>query len=101
MSPSRHGDRAVPDANPGAVACAEVASRRGGLRMDKTWVRRIGTTFVTMPPRAKVAAAVVVVALLLGTTWIVAATGGVRFAALHLMYVPVVLAGLAFGVPGG
>ena len=29
------------------------------------------------------------------------ATGGVRFAYLHLMYVPVVLSALAFGVPGG
>jgi diguanylate cyclase (GGDEF)-like protein len=39
--------------------------------------------------------------LALGTTWLVYATGGVRFAYLHLMYVPVVLSALAFGVSGG
>ena len=64
-------------------------------------LRRIGTTFIEMPPRAKVGAAIAVVVLLLATTALVYATGGVRFAYLHFMYVPVVLAGFAFGVPGG
>jgi diguanylate cyclase (GGDEF)-like protein len=34
-------------------------------------------------------------------TWLVYATGGVRFSFAHLMYVPVVLGGIVFGVPGG
>ena len=38
---------------------------------------------------------------ILSTTWLVYATGGVRLSFAHLMYVPVVLGGIAFGVPGG
>ena len=64
-------------------------------------LRRIGTAFIEMPPRAKVGAAIAVVVLILATGLLVYETGGVRFAWLHFMYVPVVLAGLAFGVPGG
>ena len=33
----------------------------------------------------------------IGTTWFVHATGGVKFATLHIMYLPVILAGLMFG----
>lgn len=62
---------------------------------------RIGAAFVEMSFRVKVGAAIVVIAGILGTTALVYATGGVRFAYLHFMYVPVVLAGLAFGVRGG
>ena len=54
-------------------------------------LRRIGTAFIEMPPRAKLGAAIAVVVLILATASLVYATGGVRFAYLHLMYVPVVL----------
>lgn len=54
-----------------------------------------------MPRRARVSAAITVVVLILATWALVYATGGVRFAYLHFMYVPVVLAGFAFGFPGG
>ena len=60
---------------------------------------RAGTMFVAMPSGAAVIGTTTVLAL--GTAWLVYATGGVRFAYLHLMYVPVVLSALAFGVPGG
>lgn len=64
-------------------------------------LRQTGAMFVAMPPGARVGAALAVAMLALATTWLVHATGGVRFAYLHLMYVPVVMAGLAFGVAGG
>ncbi|HVK34084.1 MAG TPA: bifunctional diguanylate cyclase/phosphodiesterase [Microlunatus sp.] len=49
----------------------------------------------------KVAAAAGLALAILAVTWLVYATGGVRFSYAHLMYVPVVLGGIAFGVPGG
>ncbi len=64
-------------------------------------LRRIRAMFVAMPFGAKAATMAVLTLLALGTAWLVHATGGVRFAYLHLMYVPVVLSALAFGVPGG
>jgi diguanylate cyclase len=60
-----------------------------------------GMTLATLQPRAKVASAVAMAVLAAVIAWLVYATGGVRFAYLHLMYVPIVLSGLAFGVPGG
>ena len=64
-------------------------------------LRQAGALFVAMPRRAKLAAALAVTLMALATAWLVYATGGVRFAYLHLMYVPVVLSALAFGVSGG
>ena len=64
-------------------------------------LRRTGTTFAAMPFGAKTAVVAAIVILASGTAWLVYATGGVRFAYLHVMYVPVVLSALAFGVPGG
>ena len=49
----------------------------------------------------KVAAAAGLALAILTVTWLVYATGGVRFSYAHLMYVPVMLGGIAFGVPGG
>ena len=49
----------------------------------------------------KVAAAAGLALAILAVTWLVYATGGVRFSYAHLMYVPVVLGGIAFGVPSG
>jgi hypothetical protein len=57
--------------------------------------------FVAMPRGAQVGATLAIALLALATAWLVHATGGVRFATLHLMYVPVVLGALAFGATGG
>ena len=58
-------------------------------------------TFVAMPPGSKTTVAAATTLLVLATAWLVYATGEVQFAFLHLMYVPVVLSALAFGVRGG
>ena len=65
------------------------------------WLRQASALFVAMPRGARIAASITVGLMLLGTAWLVHATGGVRFAYLHVMYVPVVLAALAFGLGGG
>jgi diguanylate cyclase (GGDEF)-like protein len=54
-----------------------------------------------MSMRGKLLIALTVIALAAFSTWLVYATGGVRFAYLHLMYVPIVISGLTFGLPGG
>lgn len=60
-----------------------------------------GTAFATMPVAARLAAAVAIALLALGIAWLVHATGGVRLAYAHLMYVPVLLAAILFGLAGG
>lgn len=42
-----------------------------------------------------------IAALLLGVTWLVYATGGVRYVFPHFMYIPILLAGAFFGIRGG
>ena len=69
--------------------------------MLRNLLQRTRKTFVAMPVGAKAVVVAVITLLASGTAWLVYTTGGVRFAYLHLMYVPVVLGGLAFGVPGG
>ena len=69
--------------------------------MFGTMMRQTRKTFVAMPSGAKTTVAAATTLLALGTAWLVYATGGVQFAYLHLMYVPVVLSALAFGVRGG
>lgn len=59
-----------------------------------TQLRRIRAMFVAMPFGAKPVTMAVMTLLASGTAWLVYATGGVRFAYLHLMYVPVVLSAL-------
>src|SRR5262245_42285182 len=73
---------------------------RGG-KMLENLLRQTRKTFVAMPPGAKTTVAAATTLLALATAWLVYATGGVQFAFLHLMYVPVVLGALAFGVRGG
>jgi len=68
--------------------------------MHAKLLQRAGTAFIDMPLAAKVATAAAIAVIALGVTWLVYATGGVRFAYLHMMYVPIVVSGLAFGVPG-
>src|SRR6476620_2480163 len=45
---------------------------------------------------------VIFVLFMLGLSWlIVYVTGGTKFAYLHLMYIPIILASFSFGVRGG
>jgi diguanylate cyclase (GGDEF)-like protein len=69
--------------------------------MHAELLRIAGAAFVGMSLRTKFVTAVAMALLIVGIAWLVYATGGVRFAYLHLMYVPVVVSGLAFGVQGG
>ena len=69
--------------------------------MQVKLLRRTGITFATMSVAARMATAGGLAVLLLGTAWLVYATGGLRLAYSHLMYVPIVLGAIAFGVPGG
>jgi len=69
--------------------------------MLENLLRQTRKTFVAMPPGAKTTIATATTLFALATAWLVYATGGVQFAFLHLMYVPVVLSALAFGVRGG
>jgi predicted signal transduction protein with EAL and GGDEF domain len=43
----------------------------------------------------------VIVGLVLATAWLVYTMGGIRYSWSHLIYIPVVLGGFAFGVRGG
>lgn len=61
----------------------------------------MGSAFIEMGTRAKVAAAITVVVLTLAFTALVYVTGGVQYAYVHFVYVPVVLAGFTFGFAGG
>lgn len=69
--------------------------------MPRRFVDSLGRMFIRMRPAEQLAMAVAIVALALATTWLVHATGGVRFAYLHVMYLVVVLAALSFGAAGG
>src|SRR3954468_21847257 len=69
--------------------------------MHAELLRIAGAAFVGMSFRTKFVTAAAMALLIVGIAWLVYATGGVRFAYLHLMYVPIVLSGLAFGVAGG
>ncbi len=43
----------------------------------------------------------VVVLGLLGSAWFVYSTGGVKYATLHILYLPIIFAAMVFGAPGG
>ena len=51
--------------------------------------------------KSRWAAAAAVVVALAFTAWLTYATGGTQFVYLHLMYVPIVIAGAVFGLVGG
>lgn len=57
--------------------------------------------FYAPTARSRVLAAGFVVLCQLGIAWLVYATGGVKFAALHLMYLPIIVAALMCGTVGG
>jgi EAL domain-containing protein (putative c-di-GMP-specific phosphodiesterase class I)/GGDEF domain-containing protein len=48
-----------------------------------------------------VAVACTVVALMAFSAWIVYATGGIKYVYSHAMYIPILIAGVVFRVPGG
>jgi predicted signal transduction protein with EAL and GGDEF domain len=64
-------------------------------------LRRLDDEFCSPLKATKAAAAGTVVAGSISVAWLVHATGGVQFAALHLMYLPIVFAALVYGVSGG
>lgn len=75
-----------------------------GLRREKANIgllRQVGATLITMPPMAKALSACAIIGVVLATAWLVYVMGGIRYSWSHLMYVPVVLGGFAFGIRGG
>ncbi len=62
---------------------------------------RILGSFGAPTRRSKILAIVVVVLGLLASAWFVYATGGVKYATLHILYLPILFAALVFGTPGG
>lgn len=69
--------------------------------MHAKLVQQAGATFIDMPAVAKAVVAALLMVLILATAELVYRTGGAKYAYLHFMYIPVVVAGFAFGVPGG
>lgn len=84
-----------------AARAFSISANKAGARGWTTELRRIGTDLVIMPTAVKAMAAGVIVGLVLATAWLVYATGGIRYSWSHLIYVPVVLGGFAFGPWGG
>jgi EAL domain-containing protein (putative c-di-GMP-specific phosphodiesterase class I)/GGDEF domain-containing protein len=64
-------------------------------------LRRLRDAFCSPPKATKTLAVGVILLGLLGSAWLVDVTGGVKFATLHLMYLPIILAALVFGTGGG
>ena len=64
-------------------------------------LERVLGSFVAPPRHSKILAIFVVVLGLLGSAWFVYATGGVKYATLHILYLPIIFAALVFGAPGG
>jgi diguanylate cyclase len=62
---------------------------------------RVLGSFVVPSRRTKILAIFVVVLGLLVSAWFVYSTGGVKYATLHILYLPIILAALVFGAPGG
>jgi diguanylate cyclase (GGDEF)-like protein len=64
-------------------------------------LQRAGLALVDMTFRGKLAVLVTISVLLAGETFLVYATGGVRFVYVHFAYIPILLGGFAFGIIGG
>ncbi len=62
---------------------------------------RILDSFVAPSRQAKILAILVALLGLLTSAWFVYWTGGVKFATLHILYLPIIFAALVFGTPGG
>jgi diguanylate cyclase len=63
--------------------------------------QRLHGTFCSPSKTAKVLSIAIVVLSSLGFAWLVYATGGVKYATLHTMYLPIIVAALVFGATGG
>jgi predicted signal transduction protein with EAL and GGDEF domain len=63
--------------------------------------QRLLMTFCSPSRRTRAFAAIVIALLLFTGAALVYGTGGVKFAILHVLYVPIALAGLVFGWRGG
>ncbi|TAM02332.1 MAG: GGDEF domain-containing protein [Paraburkholderia sp.] len=70
-------------------------------KINAKLLRPIAAALVIMPATVKAIAAVVIISLVLATAWLVYAMGGIRYSWSHLIYIPVVLGGFAFGIRGG
>ena len=64
-------------------------------------LQRAGLALVDMTFRGKLAVLGIISVLLAGETFLVYATGGVRFVYVHFAYMPILLGGFAFGITGG
>lgn len=64
-------------------------------------LRSIGGALVAMSPKAKAISMGTIIGLVLATAWLVYTMGGIRYSWSHLIYIPVVLGGFAFGIRGG
>lgn len=62
---------------------------------------RVVGSFVAPSRGPRILAVLVVVLSLLASAWFVYFTGGVKYATLHILYLPIILAALVFGAPGG
>ena len=62
---------------------------------------RLLGSFVAPTRRSKILAICAIALGLLGGAWLVYSTGGVQYAALHVLYLPIIFAALVFGAPGG
>ncbi len=62
---------------------------------------RLLGSFVAPDRRSKILATAAIALGLLAGGWFVYFTGGVQYAALHVLYLPIIFAALVFGAPGG
>ena len=63
--------------------------------------QRVLGSFVSPSRHSRLLAFFVVALSLLVSTWSVYSTGGVQYATLHVLYLPIIFAALVFGAPGG
>ena len=64
-------------------------------------LKRLRDAFCSPPKATKMLAVGIILLGLLGSGWLVHVTGGAKFATLHLVYLPIILAALVFGTGGG
>ena len=62
---------------------------------------RILGSFIAPSRRSEILAVFVVALSLFAAAWFVYFTGGVKYATLHILYLPIIFAALVFGAPGG
>jgi predicted signal transduction protein with EAL and GGDEF domain len=82
----------VPSASGGELAMRE---------LDRNLLERLLAAFCAPSRAAKILATCSIALGIPAISWFVYSTGGVKFATLHVMYLPVIFAALVFGAPGG